>query len=93
MQALCWGINVLKAHPGMKLCMDSANKTRRYMITLAVIGWADAQNDPCHVNSRRAIIPLILSGVHCIWVEMACIHGRTELYQDILRDYININFT
>ena len=29
------------------LCMCSANETQCYIVTLSLIGWAHAQNDPC----------------------------------------------
>ena len=32
---------------GIILGMGSANERRRYTVTLALIGWAHTQNDPC----------------------------------------------
>ena len=31
------------------LCMHLADERRRYTVTPSLIGWAHAQNNPCHV--------------------------------------------
>ena len=43
-------IYLVKPFSGILLCMRSANKRWRYIVTLSLIGWAHTQNNPCILN-------------------------------------------
>ena len=50
------------------MCMRPANNRRRYRVTLSLIGWAHAHNDPCWRPRKYQHISLLWLYIHAAWV-------------------------